>query len=78
MILKNWKGFLTLSFVGLLLLASCNEREQDGFAGYDTNDFADWDEDEDERLDENEFRNVYNETGYYGVWDANADRGVDE
>lgn len=76
MILKKWKGILTLSFTGFLLLASCNEREQDGFAGYDTPDFAEVDVDKDERLSKEEFRNVYNESGYYGVWDANTDRGV--
>lgn len=75
--MKKWTNILTPACMALLLTFSCDSREGDGYAGYDTADFSAWDEDEDTRLGEDEFRNVYNESGYYNAWDTNQDGGVD-
>jgi hypothetical protein len=75
---RRWKNLLVPFCMGLLLLTACDTREKDGYAGYDTADWATWDTDSDEQLNSDEFRNVYNESGYYDQWDTNQDRAVDE
>ncbi len=75
---KKCKNLLVPFCMGVFLLTACDAREKDGFGSYDTADWAAWDEDEDEHLNEDEFRNVYGESGYFEQWDTNQDSQVDE
>lgn len=77
-IIKVGQPVLIFGLLSVFLLTSCNEGEREEVTENGVPEFAELDVDEDERLTKEEFRNVYNETGYYGEWDANADRGVDE
>lgn len=75
--MKKWKSLFAPACMGLLLLFSCDARERDGYAGYDTADWQEWDGDTDERLSADEFRTPYEESGYFNRWDTNQDQGVD-
>lgn len=80
MMMKNLKSFLAPACLGLFLLsfASCDSGGREGTEGYDDATWNKWDGDADERLNSEEFRTAYDESGYFEQWDTNRDNSIDQ
>lgn len=78
MMMKNIMSQMASVCLGILLLTSCSSGEREGTEGYDDATWNKWDGDTDERLNSEEFRAAYDESGYFESWDANQDQGIDQ